>query len=83
MAKSVWTCCRCKKTFGQKTDAEACEKTHGPFIRLFGANGKDLGSQPDVCVLIPSLGDVIVTADAIAKAVEANSIEWKGRYMPA
>ncbi len=81
MPKTLWTCCECDKSFDEKRDAEACEKTHDPFIRIIDQRGRDVRSQPDICVLIPSLGDVIVTADAIAKAIEANAIEWKGRYI--
>lgn len=82
MPRTEWVCCGCDKHFDKKKDAEACEKTHDPFIRIMDAEGNDVGCQPDVCVLIPSLGDIIVTADEIAKAVKTSAIKWKGRYMP-
>ena len=82
MPKNIWACCGCDKTFEKRKDAEACEKTHDPFIKFLDAHGNDVGSQPDVCVLIPSLGDVIVTASAIETAIKKNAIEWKGRYTP-
>lgn len=79
MPRTMWTCCGCEKSFEAKENAETCEKTHGPFIKLIDATDGHVGSRPHTYVFVPKFGDVIVTADAIAKAIDKGGLEWRRR----
>ena len=80
MAKSTWQCCRCMKMHDVKADAETCEKSHGPFVKVI-RRGVEIDSENSVVLSHPKLGDLIITAEAMMKAVDSVGIEYKGRYL--